>query len=805
MKISVLTLLLLLTPAALAQGTTTARSTSTTQTQLSVKLPSNPKLNRPVNVTLPSGAPLSTVLVALTRAAGLTLIPRDIPNVPVTLNLKGLKVGAALEQLLSLYADQVGAKLIGDSLIVAPPAVLSRLEQTPAPTRVVVSQTLREADATALAQLTGAQVVALETQTILSGTATQVADAQRLLKTPASETPTTPVATAPETTPAPVQAAADLGKVDATLATQTLEALYGVKLVTAYGRAYLQAPTQAALQDALSTLGSLRTDAASQPAPVQVTTPTVTTVATERRTISTALGSDLVSRLAASIGDTVRLTPLDAGTYTVRGPTDDVQAFETALRQAEGREAGRFTVLYGKVPTGTDAGLRTILPNATIRIDDRGALEVRATSQELARATAYLEPIQRAMPAEEAADTDVTTRIALSRATPETVTQQLASLYGSSQTTQATSQTTAQPASQTPTTGSGTVGTSTALPVTSATGAGTATFGTTASGSATSTGGTTGSLGITNPLAANATGPQATTTPGQSAQVASAEVAGVRIVADPRTRSLILNGPSRVVTRMIKSISDLDVALADIRMALRIDQVSGSNGQDLGLSWKAGVGGFALGQQDGTLTASYKPGLVTPSIEASLNLARSRGQANTLLDTTFVTQDGRAVNFVNGGQLLLPTTTTTNTGTTTTTAQGRETYSYGLQVTLTPQLAPDGSVQVQVQVQLGQPPRTGVQNSVVLEQQTLTSLATVRPGETLVLGGILSTQQSDTSKGVPVLSEIPLIGPLFGTTSKSTSQSLLVITLRAGDRAAQDVPATPQGAGVSRITLPGNR
>ena len=726
---------------------------------------------------------------------------------PVTLNLKGLKVGAALEQLLSLYADQVGARLIGDSLIVAPPAVLSRLEQTPAPTRVVVSQTIREADATALAQLTGAQVVALETQTILSGTATQVADAQRLLKTPASETPTTPVTTAPETTPAPVQAAADLGKVDATLATQTLEALYGVKLVTAYGRAYLQAPTQAALQDALSTLGSLRTDAAAQPAPVQVTPATVTTVAVERRTISTALGSDLVTRLAASIGDTVRLTPLDAGTYTVRGPSDDVQAFETALRQAEGREAGRFTVLYGKVPTGTDAGLRTILPNATIRIDDRGALEVRATPQELARATAYLEPIQRAMPAEEAPDTDVTTRIALSRATPETVTQQLASLYGS-QNAQATAQTTAQPTSQTTTTRSGTGGSSTALPV--ATSAGAATFGTTNS-SATSTGGTTGSLGTTgtlgsvNPLAANATGPQAATTPGQSAQVASAEVAGVRIVADPRTRSLILNGPSRVVTRMIKSISDLDVALADIRMALRIDQVSGSNGQDLGLSWKAGVGGFSLGQQDGTLTASYKPGLVTPSIEASLNLARSKGQANTLLDTTFVTQDGRAVSFVNGGQLLLPTTTTTNTGNTTTTAQGRETYNYGLQVTLTPQLAPDGSVQVQVQVQLGQPPRTGVQNSVVLEQQTLTSLATVKPGETLVLGGILSTQQSDTSKGVPVLSEIPLIGPLFGTTSKSTSQSLLVITLRAGDRAAQDVPATPQGAGVSRITLPGNR
>ena len=110
---------------ALAQAPTTPPrpSTVTARSSLQVTLPSNPKLNKVLTVTLPSGASLTTVLGTITRASGLTLLTRDLPNLPVTLNLKGQTTRAALEQLLSLYADQVGARLVGDTLIVglAPP------------------------------------------------------------------------------------------------------------------------------------------------------------------------------------------------------------------------------------------------------------------------------------------------------------------------------------------------------------------------------------------------------------------------------------------------------------------------------------------------------------------------------------------------------------------------------------------------------------------------------------------------------------------------------------------------------------
>jgi type II secretory pathway component GspD/PulD (secretin) len=53
----------------------------------------------------------------------------------------------------------------------------------------------------------------------------------------------------------------------------------------------------------------------------------------------------------------------------------------------------------------------------------------------------------------------------------------------------------------------------------------------------------------------------------------------------------------------------------------------------------------------------------------------------------------------------------------------------------------------------------------------------VNDGETFVLGGLLSDEETNTVNKVPVLSKIPVMGGLFKSETKETSHKEIVITI----------------------------
>ena len=65
-----------------------------------------------------------------------------------------------------------------------------------------------------------------------------------------------------------------------------------------------------------------------------------------------------------------------------------------------------------------------------------------------------------------------------------------------------------------------------------------------------------------------------------------------------------------------------------------------------------------------------------------------------------------------------------------------------------------------------------------INNKTVTSQVAVQSGQTVFLGGLISEQDSRGRTGVPYLSRVPIIGPLFGSKSKATfrSETLVMIT-----------------------------
>jgi general secretion pathway protein D len=68
-------------------------------------------------------------------------------------------------------------------------------------------------------------------------------------------------------------------------------------------------------------------------------------------------------------------------------------------------------------------------------------------------------------------------------------------------------------------------------------------------------------------------------------------------------------------------------------------------------------------------------------------------------------------------------------------------------------------------------------DSPTIQQREIETTVTVRSGQTVALGGLIRDQGSFGRSGVPVLSEIPVVGALFSTRSSTSSRTELIVQL----------------------------
>lgn len=120
------------------------------------------------------------------------------------------------------------------------------------------------------------------------------------------------------------------------------------------------------------------------------------------------------------------------------------------------------------------------------------------------------------------------------------------------------------------------------------------------------------------------------------------------------------------------------------------------------------------------------------------------------------------------------TTTTSTAGSTSTT--GIQTIEAFLRLTVTPQVTSDQRVLMKLETQKDEPDwNRQVQGIPTIVSRKANSTLMVLDGETIVIGGILQRNESDSEHGVPGLSKIPLLGRLFRSDVKSDSQTELLI------------------------------
>jgi len=252
------------------------------------------------------------------------------------------------------------------------------------------------------------------------------------------------------------------------------------------------------------------------------------------------------------------------------------------------------------------------------------------------------------------------------------------------------------------------------------------------------------------------------------------------IFVDERLNLLVVRDTPEVIRLIDRLIQNLDVAEAEVVMELEVLEVSSTKVDEIGLSlpevFNYGVPGSnaAISSVSGLRWSTANPAAIA-------TLRGSRGTSNLLANPSIRARNREKAKVLLGEKLpVFTTTSTANVGVSSSVSY----LDVGLKLEVEPQVQLDNDVTIKVALEVSSVTKTvtGPQSSVAYQigtRQASTTLR-IRDGETQILAGLISDNESRNSSGVPGLHDLPLAGRLFGTTkdSRDKTEVILLITPR---------------------------
>jgi general secretion pathway protein D len=293
-------------------------------------------------------------------------------------------------------------------------------------------------------------------------------------------------------------------------------------------------------------------------------------------------------------------------------------------------------------------------------------------------------------------------------------------------------------------------------------------------------------------------------TPTPAASASGAQTGGgllegqdVRISAVEDTNSLLISATASQYDIIKSAIKRLDVEPLQVKIDARILEVSLNDRLTFGVSWFleraiSGTGG-AIGATNPNLDRSIFGGLggivnggggsytfSGPSAQAFVNFINTNTTSTTLSSPSLMVLNNKQAS-INVGQSISVQTAVINTGVVGGQSQNINQYiDTGLSLSITPRVNPGGLVYLEIEQEQSAPigDATEANPNQSISQKTISTEVAVQSGQTILLGGLISTVDSGGSGGLPGLSKLPLIGGLFGNRSKTNArtETLVLIT-----------------------------
>ncbi len=246
--------------------------------------------------------------------------------------------------------------------------------------------------------------------------------------------------------------------------------------------------------------------------------------------------------------------------------------------------------------------------------------------------------------------------------------------------------------------------------------------------------------------------------------------------SDGVSRHVLLRGPAELVESAAKLLASMDIPRAQVGIKVTVHDVDANAANNLGLSWD--FGGLAINESKprGSTFGSFSRAPL--SFSASIAALEKQSKAHLIASPNVTVLDGERAFILIGNRLTYPVVVGYSQANTPIFSTQEQRVGIYLQVAA--RIGSDGAVTLSIYPQVstvtGYVQINGAGYPQIATREAQTTLR-VQSGETIVLGGLMHSEDTNEWDKVPGLSKIPILGELFKSHNKTGVSSEVLITL----------------------------
>lgn len=268
------------------------------------------------------------------------------------------------------------------------------------------------------------------------------------------------------------------------------------------------------------------------------------------------------------------------------------------------------------------------------------------------------------------------------------------------------------------------------------------------------------------------------------------ELPQVRIVADEKNNALVIFARPRQYRMIEETLQRLDVVPVQVLIEATIAEVTLNDSLQYGLQWFFQKGATSFANNASTTATT------TPAIQPGFNFQFLQGTGiNVILSALSAVTD---VNVVSSPQLLVldhhqatlqvgdqvPVPSGQSQSTLTAGAPIVNTIQYlstGVILHVSPRVNSNGVITLDIVQEVSNvvagAVNAALNNAPTINQRHVDTTVSVLDGETVALGGLIQDQTTLGNSGIPLLSNIPVVGALFSSKNDAKTRTELLILL----------------------------
>ena len=304
----------------------------------------------------------------------------------------------------------------------------------------------------------------------------------------------------------------------------------------------------------------------------------------------------------------------------------------------------------------------------------------------------------------------------------------------------------------------------------------------------------TGAADLTNPVAQAVEDGAVTAAP--------VPLSDVSVLASSETNAVIVRGTAAQIAEAGVLVRALDVRRPQVLIEAAIVEVSADVGERLGVQLGLGLdaprGGFAatsltnggtsvqsilvaLGETGGAaLSTGLTLGASSRDFGLLISALGQSSQANLLSTPSVTTMDNEPATIVVAQNVPFRTGSFLTEGATTTPFTTIERRDVGITMQVLPRVTAGGVIRLEIAQEVSSLVNAGVVGAadIVTNRRVIETTVLADDRGTVVLGGLITDDQTQAEDKVPVLGDVPVVGNLFRSRQKNATRRTLFVFLR---------------------------